>query len=64
MKRIMRSTQDKKVAGVCGGLGVYFGIDPVIFRIIFVISALCGGFGLLMYVLLWLLAPEDSQSKF
>ncbi len=60
VKKLTRSTNDKKVSGVAGGLGHYFGIDPVIFRIAFVLSALFGGIGLLVYVLLWLLVPEDN----
>lgn len=50
------------VAGVCGGLGEYFGIDPVIPRIIFVILLLPGGLpGFVPYVILWLLVPKDTE---
>lgn len=59
-KKLYRSTTDKKVAGVCGGLGKYFDIDPVIFRVIFFILLLPGGLpGLLPYVILWLIIPEE-----
>jgi phage shock protein C len=63
MKKLYRSSTDKKVAGVCGGLGEYFDIDPVVFRILFVILLLPGGLpGFIPYVLLWLLVPENKSA--
>ena len=57
-KRLYRSSEDKFIAGVCGGLAEYFNIDPVIVRIMFFILLLPGGLpGLLPYVLLWVLIP-------
>lgn len=57
-KRLYRSRNDKNLAGVCGGLGEYFNIDPVIPRIIFVILLLPGGLpGLIPYLLLWVVVP-------
>ena len=50
------------IAGVCGGLGRNFGIDPVLFRIGFVVLALSGGTGLLAYVALALILPRDSDA--
>lgn len=51
--------QQGVVAGVCGGLGDFFGIDPVWFRILFVILALPGGLpGVLPYAILWLVIPR------
>lgn len=62
MKRLYRSEIDKKIAGVCGGLGAYFDVDPVVFRIIFVILLLPGGFpGLLPYVIMWFIIPRESE---
>jgi phage shock protein PspC (stress-responsive transcriptional regulator) len=58
-ERLTRSTSDKVVAGVAGGLGNYFGIDPVVFRIAFVVLALAGGSGVLLYLLAWLVVPDD-----
>jgi len=46
------------IGGVAGGLGEYFGIDPVIVRIIFVLLALATGTGVLLYVILWVVMPE------
>lgn len=58
--RLTRATDDKVIGGVAGGLGRYFGIDPVVFRIAFVVLALAGGSGILLYVLAWLLVPDDA----
>jgi phage shock protein C len=63
-KRLYRSQTDKKIAGVCGGLAEYFGIDPVIPRIVFVILLLPGGFpGFIPYVILWILVPEKPTGS-
>lgn len=61
MKKLTRSKTDRKIAGVCGGLGRYFDIDPVVFRIVFVLLALPGGLpGVLPYLILWVLMPEEN----
>jgi phage shock protein PspC (stress-responsive transcriptional regulator) len=57
---LTRSTQDKKIAGVSGGLGAYFKVDPVLFRIAFVVGTVFGGAGLLAYVAL-LFVPTDAD---
>lgn len=63
MKKLYRSMSDKKIAGVCGGLSQYFGIDPTIVRIIFVVLALPGGApGVLPYLILWLVVPLEPKS--
>ena len=57
---LRRSRSDRRIVGVCGGLGAYFGIDPTIVRIIFVLFALPGGLpGTLLYLILWLVMPEE-----
>ena len=58
--RLTRATDDKVVSGLCGGLGRYFGVDPVVFRIAFVVLALAGGSGLLLYLVGWVLIPDDT----
>jgi phage shock protein PspC (stress-responsive transcriptional regulator) len=63
MKRLHRSMQDRKLAGVCGGLGDYFGFDPVFFRLFFLFSILFGGLGLVAYLALWLLVPEQEGTR-
>lgn len=62
MKKLVRSTKDKTIAGVCGGLGHHFNLDPVIFRVAFIVSVFFGGLGLVAYLAMWLLVQEDPQS--
>lgn len=59
--RLYRSREQKIVAGVCGGLGEYFAIDPVWFRIGFVVLTFGGGSGILVYLLMWLIVPESPE---
>jgi len=62
-KRLHRSITDRKIAGVCGGLAEYFGIDPVIIRIIAIILLLPGGLpGFVPYVIMWAIVPEKPAS--
>jgi phage shock protein PspC (stress-responsive transcriptional regulator) len=58
-RRLTRSSSDKVLGGVAGGLGRYFDIDPIIFRIGFVVLALAGGAGFLAYAAAWLFVPAD-----
>ena len=63
MKKLYRSTTDKKIAGVCGGLAEYFAVDPIIIRIRAFILLLPGGLpGLVPYVILWIIVPEKPKS--
>jgi len=50
------------IAGVCGGIARYFNIDPVIVRLIFVLSVFLGGVSPLIYVLLWIVMPEEQAT--
>jgi phage shock protein PspC (stress-responsive transcriptional regulator) len=54
-RRLYRSNQQRVIAGVCGGLGEYFAVDPIWFRIGFVVLTLGGGSGILIYLLMWLI---------
>ena len=56
-KRLYRSRTDSVIGGVCGGLAEYFNIDPLIVRVLTAVSIFFGGFGLIAYVILWLVAP-------
>jgi phage shock protein PspC (stress-responsive transcriptional regulator) len=56
--RLYRSDTHRVMAGICGGLGEYFSVDPVWFRLGFVVLALAGGSGILVYLLMWLLVPR------
>jgi phage shock protein PspC (stress-responsive transcriptional regulator) len=58
MRKLHRSTEQKKIAGVCAGLGEYFELDPLFFRLFFLVSLFFGGIGALVYLLLWVMAPE------
>jgi len=60
-KRLYRSTTNKVIGGVCGGLGEYFEIDPVFVRIVAVILALATGVGLLAYIVAWIIMPKDIE---
>jgi phage shock protein PspC (stress-responsive transcriptional regulator) len=51
------------IAGVCGGLGRHLGVDPVVFRVLFVVFAIFGGIGALVYGAMWLIAPADGQDR-
>jgi phage shock protein PspC (stress-responsive transcriptional regulator) len=63
MKKLYRSVASKKIAGVCAGLGDYFDVDPVLFRLLFVVSLFFGGVGLLVYVVMWILVPEQTGAE-
>jgi phage shock protein PspC (stress-responsive transcriptional regulator) len=60
---LRRSRTDRHVAGLSGGLGRYAGIDPLIFRILFVVLTVFGGSGILLYALGWLLVPEEGETE-
>lgn len=61
-KRLYRSGQDKWVAGVCGGLGEYFDLDPVLVRVLWIILTLVSmGIGIIAYLLLWAIVPRDPR---
>src|SRR3954469_1455762 len=63
-RRLYKSTDDRMVAGVCAGIADYFGIDPVIVRVIAVALVFAGGAGLLAYVAAWLLVPDrDAEPE-
>lgn len=57
-KRLYRSTTDSMLFGVCGGLAEYFGIDPTIIRVLFVLMTIFGGMGLIIYIICTLVVPE------
>jgi phage shock protein C len=60
VKRLYRSEDDRLIAGVAGGLGEFLDIDPTIIRLIFAFSILLGGTGLLAYLVMWLVVPEEA----
>jgi phage shock protein PspC (stress-responsive transcriptional regulator) len=58
--RLYRSTSDRAIAGVCGGLAHYFNLDVALVRILFFVFALAGGASILLYVVLWIAVPADA----
>ena len=56
-KKLMRSSTDKKLGGVCAGLAEYFDMDTTLVRVLWLLVALCGGTGVLLYVILWIVLP-------
>jgi phage shock protein PspC (stress-responsive transcriptional regulator) len=63
MTKLNRLAEDRKIAGICGGLGEYFDLDPVFFRLFFLMSLLFGGIGALVYVILWIMVPEKTGAQ-
>jgi len=63
LRRLRRSRTDRVVAGVCGGLGRYLGVDPVLVRVAFVVLALAGGGGVLLYAVSWVLIPRETGDE-
>ena len=55
----MRDSKYSIIGGVCSGLGKYFGIDPLLIRILWVVAIFGYGVGLLLYLILWLVLPEE-----
>lgn len=58
-KKLFRSRTDKVVAGVCGGLGDYFSMDPLIFRVLFLALLFAGGSGFWFYIILAIIIPKE-----
>ena len=56
-KRLYRSKENKIIGGVCGGIAEYFSIDPVIIRLLWVLMVLGYGFGVLAYIIAWIIIP-------
>src|SRR6185503_18274881 len=63
VKRLFRDTEHGMLAGVSSGLSAYFGIDAVIIRILFVLAVVSGGWGVVVYIILWLIMPEAKTAS-
>jgi phage shock protein C len=61
MKKLYRSRENKVLAGVCGGIGEYFEIDPVIIRLIWIVLTMIWGFGLFLYIIAIFLIPLEPK---
>lgn len=58
MKKLYRSKTDRKIGGVCGGLGEYFGVDSTLVRLAAVVLIFASGAGLIAYIVAWAIIPE------
>ena len=59
-KRLSRSSSQKMIAGVCGGVAEYLGWDVTIVRLLWIVLTLAGGSGILIYLILWLVMPQNA----
>ncbi len=57
-RKLYRDPDEKVLSGVSGGMGAYFNLDPVLFRVLFVLMAIFTGLGVLIYIILWIILPE------
>ena len=61
-KRLVRSINDRKLAGVCAGVADYFDIDPTIVRVLWLLATLVPGPNILVYIILWIAVPEGPTA--
>jgi phage shock protein PspC (stress-responsive transcriptional regulator) len=61
VNRLRLSDEDRWIAGVCGGIGSLTGVDPWVWRLVFLLGLFLGGFTALLYLLLWILVPRHGQ---
>ncbi|RLE09234.1 PspC domain-containing protein [Candidatus Aerophobetes bacterium] len=62
-KKLYRSRKDRIIGGVCGGIAEYFNIDPVLVRIIAVLTILINGIGIIAYIIAWIIIPQEPDQK-
>jgi phage shock protein PspC (stress-responsive transcriptional regulator) len=60
--KLYRSVSDRMVGGVCGGLGTFLKIDPVFIRLLFIVLLFGSDFGFILYLLLWIVIPEEGKA--
>lgn len=60
-KRLYKSTRNKKICGVCGGLAEYLGMDPTVVRLIVALISLAWGSGIILYIIMALIMPDDTE---
>lgn len=63
IKRLYRSGRNKFLGGVCGGIAEYFNIDPTIVRLIWALSILLWGMGIIFYIIAWIIIPRNPKHK-
>jgi phage shock protein C len=62
-KKLMRSRQDKKIAGVCGGLAEHLEVDSTLVRLIWLAAAFFVGWGIIAYLIAWIIIPEQPETQ-
>jgi phage shock protein C len=60
-RKLYRSQTQRMIAGVCGGLAEYFNVDATLMRVLFIILAVFGGSGLVIYAVMWIIVPDISR---
>jgi len=60
-KKLYRSKKDRMIGGVCGGIAEYFDIDPVLVRIIAVLTIFANGIGIIAYIIAWIIIPQNPE---
>ena len=63
VKKLYRSRKNRWLAGICGGIAQYFELDPTIIRVLFVLLSVFAGGGILAYIILWLIIPEEPKTS-
>jgi phage shock protein C len=58
-RKLYRSKTNRQLAGVCGGLAEYFNLDATLIRVLFVVLAVLGGSGIILYIALWIIVPRE-----
>jgi phage shock protein C len=61
-RKLYRSQSQRMLAGICGGLAEYFNIDATVMRVLFLILAVFGGSGLVLYLVMWIVVPDVSKA--
>jgi phage shock protein C len=59
VRKLYRSRTNRQVAGVCGGLAEHFNMDATLIRVLFVVLAVLGGSGIVIYVAMWIIVPQE-----
>jgi phage shock protein C len=60
-KRLYRTREGRVIAGVCAGLAAYFGVDPTLVRLAFAVLTIFGGAGVLLYLVAWIVIPDEGD---
>ncbi len=61
-RKLYRSRSDRRLVGVCGGLAQFFSLDPTLIRVLFVVLAVLGGSGIVIYLAMWAMVPNQPES--